>query len=77
MATKIIQTDPPVPTEIIASSIVEISQGVKRLLGGKLNERAAVLLIQHACPAGAISGRDVKLVLQGIKDLEAQYIKKT
>jgi hypothetical protein len=64
-----------VPTEILAESIVAISQGVKRLRAGKLNDRALILLIQDACTTRI--GKDViARVLNGMESLEATYIRK-
>jgi len=64
-----------VPAEVLADAIVAISQGVRKLRAGRLNDRALVLLIQHAAPS-PINQRDVKSVLGAIDDLERQYIRK-
>jgi hypothetical protein len=37
----------PIAPDIMAAAIVEISQGMKRVLGGRLNQDALELLIQH------------------------------
>jgi len=72
----------PVPVEIIADSIVSISDGLRKLRAGRLNDRALILLIQHASPmAGAgrlrkpISAKEVRAVLEGIESLEREYLK--
>lgn len=63
----------PVPTEIIAESIVEISQGMKRLRTGKLNDKAIGILLSHATGLG----QGVCLtVLSALEDLEFQYVRK-
>lgn len=71
----------PVAVEILAESIVAISQGVKKLLAGPLNETALLLLITHACPPPTanctqrVGQRDVRAVLSGIQALESEYLK--
>lgn len=73
-----------VPTEVMADAIVTISDGVKRLRSGRLNEKALLLLIQHASPLtkgrpgrspSRLSTREIKLVLDGIEGLGRAYIK--
>lgn len=72
----------PVPVEVLAESIKAISDGVKKLLAGPLNERALVLLIQHAAPAIGKYGStkvgmtEIKAVIEGMGSLEATYLKK-
>jgi hypothetical protein len=71
----------PVPLEIMAQSIVAISEGIKKLRATRLNERALVLLIQHAAPSVGRFGTDpssqkqVRAVLAGIEGLEREYLK--
>ena len=72
----------PVAVEVLAEAIVQISQGVKKMLAGPLNEAAIVLLITNATPQiggrynrKAISASTVKAVLTGIESLEREYLK--
>ncbi|CAN0152942.1 unnamed protein product [Phaeothamnion confervicola] len=68
----------PMPVEVLADSIKAISEGVRKLRAGRLNERALVLLIQHAAPSptgSPLSQRAVKDVLAGIDALEREYLK--
>lgn len=73
-----------VPTEVLASSIVEISNGIKKLRSGRLNDRALFLLIQDAAPNGGggsrgygkVGIREIKAVLEGIENLEAAFLRK-
>lgn len=83
MKTRIKQEpEKEVPTEVLASSIVAIAEGVKKLRAGRLNEKGLVLLIVHACPGTGGYGRnkvgvtEVKAVLAGLENLEATYLKK-
>jgi hypothetical protein len=71
-----------VPTEVLAQSIAAIAEGVRKLRTGRLNDRALVLLIQHASPSvGVYKPRkigtvEVRAVLDGIDALEATYLRK-
>lgn len=59
--------------EDIANALAEISDAVKRLRSGKLNDRAIVILISHA------SGQPqtlVRAVLDGMEGLRGYYLKK-
>lgn len=82
---KVVQLDEqkPVPIQVIADSIVAISDGVKKLRSGPLNERALLLLIQHAAPTvggrgryTAIGVKEIKAVLDGMESLEETFLKK-
>lgn len=77
---KVVQEDKaPVAVEVIASAIISISQGVKALRASRLNDRALLLLIQHAAPMVGnkpLSQKEVRAVLDGIESLEATYIRK-
>lgn len=72
-----------VTVEILASSIVAISEGIKKLRAGKLTDDALILLIQHAAPAkrvggyakSPISAAEVRRVLAGLEDLSKTYVK--
>lgn len=81
------QPAPPaeeIPVEVLAAEILSISEGIKKLRAGRLNERALLLLIQHAAPTvkqhGRFSGspitaKQVKAVLTGLESLEREYLK--
>ena len=70
----------PVPIEIMAQAIRNISLGVSKLRNGPLNNKALLLLIQHATPTYGRPGRipisQIECVLDGIEALEATYLKK-
>ena len=87
MATKIkvVNKDEtkPMPVEVLAESIKAISDGVRKLRNGPLNDRALLLLIQNAAPG--VGGRhgtnklgmaEIRAVLEGMESLENTYLKK-
>jgi hypothetical protein len=77
------QPEPPIPTEVMADSIVAIAKAMWTLRSGRLNDNALYLLIQNAAPkiGGKYSKKPVpittiKAVFDGIASLEATYLKK-
>lgn len=81
MKVKIVQQPgaEPVPAEIIAQSVKDIAEALRKLRDGRLNDRALVLLIQHAAPSSgphSVSGRQVRTVLDAIENLERTYLRK-
>lgn len=72
-----------VSTEILATSIVAISEGVKKLLAGPLAHDTLVLLIQDAAPSipsgylkkAKVGQREIKAVLAGIEALAKTHLK--
>lgn len=81
---KIIQDEEkPIAIEVLAKEIVAMSQGIKKLRQGRLNDKCLVLLIQNASPNvgghygnGKISTKEIKAVLEGIESLETEFLKK-
>lgn len=61
-----------VPTEVLATSIKEISEGMKRLRSGRLNDRALLTLLQRSC---GVSQSDIKSVMDGLESLSRDYLK--
>lgn len=84
MAKVAVKQDPEkeVPTEVLADAILAISEGVKKLRAGRLQDRTLCMLIADAAPdygkhpKKAVSQRDVKAVLDGIEALVATHIKR-
>lgn len=83
MKTYVTQNDKKeIPTEVIADSIIAISEGLKKIRAGRLNSKAIELLIQNAAPSvGSYPSKkvaisDVRAVLEGIESLERVYLKK-
>lgn len=68
-----------VPVEVLATSIKGISDGIAKLRAGPLNEKALILLIQHAAPyigyGKNVTAKQIKAVLDGMESLEREYLK--
>lgn len=62
-----------VPAEVLATSIVTIADGMRKLRASRLTERALVALLQDAT---GLSQRNIKTVLVGLDDLERMYVKR-
>jgi hypothetical protein len=82
MSVNVIKSD--VPLEVLAESIVSISDGVKKLRSGRLKESALLLLIQHAAPSPKrgryrtgvpIPLKTIKAVLDGMEALKTEFVK--
>ena len=67
--------DKPESTEIMAASIVAISNGFTKLLNSGLNRRAIIVLVQDMVGATKITKKDIELVLDAIPRLKAWYVK--
>jgi hypothetical protein len=65
--------EPPIPTEVLAESIVELSQGMHKLREGRLNDKAIGLLLSHSTGLGQ---RECLNVLNALGELEEKYLKK-
>lgn len=74
--TKVIQDadGEPIAVEIIAAAIVEISEGMKRINAGRLNQRAIVTLILDS--TSGLRRTDVITVLNALESLERKYLRR-
>ena len=61
-----------IPVEIIATSIKEISDGMKKLRAGRLNDRALIYLIHKS---SGVAQETIKTVLNSIQNLERDFLK--
>ena len=66
----------PEPVEELAQEISDLSIGVRRLLTGRLTERALVTLIYEAMPPTYRSKPQIKEVLHAAANLKELFIKK-
>jgi len=65
--------DNPEPVEIIAKSIMDLSDGFAKIQAGKLNRRALLLLLKDAT---GLPMSDIGKVLDAIPKLKELYLKK-
>jgi hypothetical protein len=65
----------PESAELLASSVVAVAEGFKKILATPLTERALVVLLQDGIGAAHISKVQIKLVLEALPRLKAWYIK--
>lgn len=63
----------PISKEVLASAVVKIAQGVKRMNATPLNRRAVVVLLADQT---RIAKSTVERVLNGLDNLEFTYLKK-
>lgn len=75
----VVKEDPGerVPTQVLATSIREIADGMKRIRAGDLNDDGLVLLIHHAMPQNRrVAPETIRLVLDSIEGLGRKYLRK-
>ncbi len=63
----------PEPVEIIAKSIIELSEACEKINSGKLNRRAISVLLQDAT---GLPLKTINLVLNTLPELKNLYLKK-
>lgn len=66
------KSDPPESKEILAKAIVNIGSAAKKLGDSGLNEKAIITLLHDATK---LPKRDIKTVLDSLKQLERWYCK--
>lgn len=66
----------PESVEILAESIINISNGFNKLLSSGLSERAYLVLLQDYIGNTRISKAQIKLVLDALPRLRGWYVKK-
>ena len=70
---KVQKSDPAETKIVLAEAIVNIGNAAKKLNSSGLNERAIIILLQAETK---LSRRDIKLVLDSLKQLESWYCRK-
>ena len=65
----------PEPVELIADSIIKISDAFDKIKNSRLNERAVILLIKDSISGNAIGLKDIENVLHAAASLKKNYIK--
>lgn len=64
------------PVEELAQEIEVLSDGVKRLLAGRLTERALVTLIYDSMPTKIVGKPGIREVLNAAANLKELYVRK-
>lgn len=67
--------DNEVPVEILAKSIVEVSEAARKLLGSKLTKRAICILIKDSMTGSGLPMKDIQTVLDCAANLDKRYLK--
>lgn len=67
---RVVKSDPPETTEILAEAIVRLGDAVKKLDASGLNRKAIVLLLQDATK---VPKRDIIAILDAIPRLRGWY----
>jgi len=62
----------PEPVELIAQSIIDISDAFEKIQKSRLSERALLILIKDAC---GVSLHDIKIVLNTVPKLKHLFLK--
>lgn len=65
----------PEPMELLAQSIIQVSDAFKKIQSFKLSQRAIVVLLQDGIGATKISKKQIALVLDNLPRLRAWYLK--
>jgi len=65
------------PVEDLAREIETLSDGVKKLLSGRLTERALVTLIYDSMPTKIVGKPGIREVLNAAANLRELYVKKS
>lgn len=71
-----IENDVAAPVSLLASSILDVSVGMERILNTKLSKRAIVLLLQDAIGPSRINRNQIEWVLDNLPLLKDIYLKK-
>ena len=64
------QSEPEIPTKILAESIVQISADMKKLRASGLNRKAIVVLLKHSTGIPMV---DIDKVIDALAELRATY----
>jgi hypothetical protein len=71
-AVRVVKSDPPETTEILAEAIVRIGDSVVKLNASGLNRKAIIILLQAETK---LSRRDIETVLDALPRLRGWYCK--
>lgn len=64
-----------VPIEVLAKSIVEVSEAARKLLNSRLSKRAVIVLIKDSMMGPGLPLKEIELVLDCASKLDKRYLK--
>ena len=67
--------DNPEPIELLAKSIIQVSDAFEKIQKSNLTERAIIVLLQDGIGPSYINKQQIKLVLDNLPRLKSWYIK--
>lgn len=65
----------PEPVELLAKSVIQVSEAAAKLVKSGLTQRAIIVLLQDGIGAAKIGKDQIKLVLENLPKLKAWYVK--
>jgi len=68
--------DTPESVELLAQSVVQVAEGMQKVLNSPLSQRALIVLLQDGIGATKITKSQIKLVIEALPRLKAWYVKK-
>lgn len=69
-------SDNPETIELLAESIIQVSEGFKKVLNSNLEQRAIIVLLQDYIGTSKITKHQIRLVLDNLPRLRSWYVKK-
>ena len=73
---KIVKSEPAESAELLAQSIIQISDGFSKAMNSPLSQRALIVLLHDGIGTAKISKSQIQLVLENLPRLKAWYIKR-
>lgn len=70
MTIKVVKSDPPETKQVLAESIVKISEGFNAMVRSGLNKQAIIILLQAETK---LPRRDIRTVLDALPRLRGWY----
>lgn len=73
--TKSVKDDQQVlpPIEEIAQAISDLSEAARKMMNGRLNEKAIIILLQQM--SGGVRRDDIRVILHNLQLMDREYLK--
>jgi hypothetical protein len=73
-ATTADNNQPPLPPiEKIAQAISDLSEAARKMMSGRLNEKAIIILLQSM--SGGVRRDDIRVILRNLQLMDREYLK--